>query len=158
MSRDRAAKACWLSAGLFFVSLFVWMLTRPAENFFGNPEGGGSLEVHFGTPLSRAIYTYWPESGVEELNVSTGMWDRFKIEMFFLLKREGQIDLGDYQIRGREITGRVFWYESGRSMYERGILVEALPAKAEMALKEGRQKTRTHWPPELYSIFSVSGR
>lgn len=147
-------------AALFFVGLFAWMLTRPFENFFGNPEAG-PLEVHFGTPLSRAVYTFWPESGKERLNISTGMWDEFKIEMFHLLGREGQIDLGEYDIRGREITGLVFRRESRESeetIVETGVLVGVLPAKAQRAFEEGRRKVRAHWLEEFSGVVSTVGR
>lgn len=153
MSEGRLPKAGSALAALFFVGLFAWMLTSPFENFFGNPDDGGPLEVHFGTPLSRVVYIYWPESGVERLNVSTGMWDRFRVELFHLFGREGTIDLGEYEIRGLgpEITGRVFRREflkgeGEETTLETGVLVPSLPAKAQKALEKGRQKVQDHWP------------
>lgn len=143
-----------------FVGVAVMIISPHEDIFLGNPDTGGPLEVQFGTPASRAIYTYWPESGIERLNVSSGIWDSFKIELFYLLEREGQVDLGEYDIRGQEITGHFFRRESfeggGQEILERGFLVVVFPAKAQKALAEGRRKVRAHWPEEL-GVVSTSG-
>lgn len=156
-------KGTTVAVALFvFVGVAVMIISPHEDIFLGNPDTGGPLEVQFGTPALGAIYTYWPESGVERLNVSSGIWDRFKIELFNLLGREGTLDLGDYDIRGQEITGQFFRREFlgerkvNVTTLETGFLVAVFPAKAQKALAEGRRKVREHWPEEFDSLVSTS--
>ena len=146
------------AATLIFIGLFAWMLTRPFENFSGDPDGG-PLEVHFGTPLSNSIYTYWPETGNEALDVSKGMWDGFRLGVSDLWGREVPIDTGEYRIKGQKITGQVFWRDRQKdeTVLDIGVLIKELPARAEKALEDGRSRIRARWPEKFHKVVSTSG-
>ena len=157
--KGRTHKAGWVLAGLCFFGLFAWIITRPFENFFG--VSGGTLEVHFGTPVHRAVYTFFGP-GQEELDLSQGLVDGFKLVSQEIVRSERSIDQRRYRLTGNLITGLIIrrnFPENGEVyIIEEWFPLVFLPPEAKSALEEGRQKVRARWPEDFSGIVPTSGR